>query len=202
MVTSSPTADLDRLSSTVSSLVVSTLYAVTVDGPGSLPVIVGVVVGGVVLLLIIAGIIILRQKRRAHSTPQLKSVETETVNYIELIRNSEDHTALQISSHRSTDNVYDETSSPITQSTDRAMEGCKLLPTNDDGVYNHTWDKPLTEQQSDHVYSTTCSGSEYEYNQVSGINSDVYNHTWDKPITEQLTDHVYSTTGSGNDANL
>ncbi|XP_065923462.1 uncharacterized protein [Magallana gigas] len=202
MVTSSLTADTERPSSTVSLFVVSTVYSVTEDESGSLPVIVGAIVGGAVLLLIVAGIGIVRQRRHAHSTPQPKSVETQNVYYSELTRNSEDHIALHISSHRSTNNEYDETSGPITQSTDRATEGCKLLPANDDGVYNHPWDKPLKGQQSDHVYSTTCSGSEYDYSQVPSTISDVYNHTWDSPNTEQLTDHVYSTTGSGNDANL
>lgn len=68
-------------------------------------------------------------------------------------------------------------------------------------VYNHTWENKQ-EQQSDHVYSTTCSGGEYEYSQAPGMNSDVYNHTWDCPITEQLTDHMYSITGCKNDHNL
>lgn len=77
-----------------------------------------------------------------------------------------------------------------------------MLLMGDSDVYNHTWDKPMTDQQLDHVYSTTCSGGEYDYSQVPGMNSDVYNHTWDKPITEQQTDHVYSITGSENDGNV
>lgn len=92
MVTSSLTADPVRPSSTVSSFVVSTVYSVTEDGgyqtvcdglsssdqvvavdhiehliyfveSGSLPVIVGAIVGGAVLLLIVAGIGIVRQRR-------------------------------------------------------------------------------------------------------------------------------------------
>lgn len=92
MVTSSLTADPLRPSSTVLSFVVSTVYSVTEDGgyqtvcdglsssdqvvavdhighliyfveSGSLPVIVGAIVGGAVLLLIVAGIGIVRQRR-------------------------------------------------------------------------------------------------------------------------------------------
>ena len=78
-------------------------------------------------------------------------------------------------------------------STDRGQ----LVPNYEDGVYNHTWDKPITEKQADHMYSSTHTGNEYDC-----VNSDVYNHTWDKPITEEITDHVYSSTRSGNDANV
>ena len=70
-------------------------------------------------------------------------------------------------------------------------------PGDKDGVYNHTWDKPITEKQTDHMYSSTHTGNEYDC-----VNSDLYNHTWDKPITEEITDHVYSSTRSGNDANV
>ena len=70
-------------------------------------------------------------------------------------------------------------------------------PGDEDGVYNHTWDKPIIEQQTDHVYSSAHSRNEYDC-----VNSDLYNHTWDKPITEEITNHVYSSTSSGNDTNV
>ena len=68
---------------------------------------------------------------------------------------------------------------------------------DEDGVYNHTWDKPITEKQTDHVYSSAHSRNEYDC-----VNSDVYNHTSDKPITAEITDHVYTSTSSGNDSNV
>ena len=75
-----------------------------------------------------------------------------------------------------------------------SSERCQLAQGDEDGVYNH---KPITEQQTDHVYSSTHTGNEYDC-----VNRDVYNHTWDKPITEEITDHVDSSTSSGNDANV
>ena len=78
-----------------------------------------------------------------------------------------------------------------------SKERGQLAPGDEDGVYNHTWDKLITEKQTDHVYSSTHTGNEYDC-----VNCDVYNHTWDKPITEEITDHVYSSTSSGNDANV
>lgn len=92
MVTSSLTAGPEPPTSSVPSIVVSTVYSITEDGgyltsvivdqvsnesvavdhvghlnyfvePGSLPVIVGAIVGGAVLLLIVSGIGIVRQKR-------------------------------------------------------------------------------------------------------------------------------------------
>lgn len=52
------------------------------------------------------------------------------------------------------------------------------------------------------MYSIICSGSEYDYSYVLGINSDVYNYIWDKLIIEELIDYVYSIIGFGNDVNL
>ena len=78
-----------------------------------------------------------------------------------------------------------------------SSERCQLAQGDEDGVYNHTWDKTITEKQTDHMYSSAHSRNEYDC-----VNSDVYNHTWDKPITEKITDHLYSSTSSRNDANV
>lgn len=167
---------------------------------GSLLVILGVVVGVAVLVLIIVAIVIIklrRMSRRANSKPQPESPPTENFVYSKLAAKDEGS-----SNHSPQNNESIATSSTIVKPTDSAEESGDMLLTTNDDVYNHTWDKPMKERQPDHVYSTSCSGSEYDYSQVPGINSDVYNHTWDKPITEQQTDQVYSTTGSGNDASL
>ncbi|XP_065923463.1 uncharacterized protein [Magallana gigas] len=168
---------------------------------GSISVIVGVVMGGAVLVLIIVAIVIIKLTRmssRANSKPQPVSPPTENVVYGKLAAKYDERS----SNHSPQNNESIATSSTIVKPTDSEKESGEMLLTTNDDVYNHTWDKPMKERQPDHVYSTTCSGSEYDYSQVPGINSDVYNHTWDKPITEQQTDHVYSTTGSGNDASL
>lgn len=136
--------------------------------------------------------------RRANSKPQPVSPPTENVVYGKLAAKYDERS----SNHSPQNNESIATSSTIVKPTDSEKESGDMLLTTNDDVYNHTWDKPMKERQPDHVYSTTCSGSEYDYSQVPGTISDVYNHTWDKPITEELTDHVYSTTGSGNDANL
>lgn len=135
--------------------------------------------------------------RRAHSKPQPVSPTTENFVHSKLAAKYEER-----SSHHSPKiNESGTTSSTIVKPTGREEESGEMLPTTNDDVYNHTWDNKQ-EQQSDHVYSTTCSGGEYEYSQAPSMNSDVYNSTWDSPITELLTDHVYSITGNENDANL
>ena len=126
--------------------------------------------------------------RRATSKQQSVSAATENVYYSGI---ADEETPLQGITTSSADDRMTDKTSP--NSTDRGQ----LVPNYEDGVYNHTWDKPITEKQTDHVYSSTHTGNEYDC-----VNSDVYNHTWDKPITEEITDHVYSSTSSGNDANV
>ena len=50
-----------------------------------------------------------------------------------------------------------------------SSERCQLAQGDEDGVYNHTWDKTITEQQTDHVYSSAHSSSRNDAN--------VYDHT-------------------------
>lgn len=162
---------------------------------------ISVIVGVAVLVLVIVAIVFIkltRMSRRAISKPQPVSPPTENFVYSKLAAKYDERS----SNHSPQNNESIATSSTIVKLTDSEKESGDMLLTTNDDVYNHTWDKPMKERQPDHVYSTTCSGSEYDYSQIPGINSDVYNHTWDKPITEQQTDHVYSTTGSGNDASL
>nr|XP_022318357.1 uncharacterized protein LOC111121383 isoform X2 [Crassostrea virginica] len=154
-----------------------------------LPVIAGSVAAGCILVLIIAAIIIIRVKRRAISKQQ--SAATENVYYSGL---TDEQTPLQGITPSSTDDrMTDKSDKTSPDSKERGQPASG----DEDGVYNHTWDKPITEKQTDHVYSSTHTGNEYDC-----VNSDVYNHTWDKPITEEITDHVYSSTSSGNDANV
>lgn len=162
---------------------------------------ISVIVGVAVLVLVIVAIVFIkltRMSRRAISKPQPVSPPTENFVYSKLAAKYDERS----SNHSPQNNESIATSSTIVKPTDSEEESGNMLLTTNDDVYNHTWDKPMKERQSDHVYSTTCSGSEYDYSQVPSTISDVYNHTWDKPITEQQTDHVYSTTGSGNDASL
>ncbi|XP_078316759.1 uncharacterized protein LOC111117937 isoform X4 [Crassostrea virginica] len=153
-----------------------------------LPVIAGSVAAGCILVLIIAISIILRVKRRANSKQQSVSAATENVHYSGI---ADEETPLQgITTSSADDRMTDKTSHD-------SSERCQLAQGDEDRVYNHTWDKTITEKQTDHVYSSAHSRNEYDC-----VNSDVYNHTWDKPITEEITDHVYSSTSSRNDANV
>ncbi|XP_078316760.1 uncharacterized protein LOC111117937 isoform X5 [Crassostrea virginica] len=153
-----------------------------------LPVIAGSVAAGCIFVLIIAAIIIIRVKRRASSKQQSASVATENVYYSGL---ADEQTPLQGITPSSADDRMTDKKSPDSNERGQLAQG------DEDGVYNHTWDKPITEHQTDHVYSSAHTGNEYDC-----LNSNVYNHTWDNPITEEITDHVYSSTSSGNDANV
>lgn len=58
-------------------------------------------------------------------------------------------------------------------------------------VYNHTWDKPITEQLTDHVYSTTGSGNDanlYDHTDSKESNStQVNNENYTEPLGDIYT---------------
>lgn len=164
---------------------------------GSLSLIVGLVIGGAVFLPIIgAFVVIILLKRRAKSKPQKLAPTTEHILDNKLAVKRE-----QRSSQCSPQNKEcDTTSNTMIESTNG--ENGKMVLTSSEYVYNHTWDKPVIEQQSDIVYSTTRAESEYDYSYDPDTNRDVYNHIRVHPITNQLTDHVYSTSRCNNDASL
>nr|XP_022318431.1 uncharacterized protein LOC111121434 [Crassostrea virginica]XP_022318432.1 uncharacterized protein LOC111121434 [Crassostrea virginica] len=187
------TAKVDAIATTamMSRDLTPTLSPQNENEASVLPVIAGSVAAGFIFVLIIAAIIILRVKRRASFKQQSVSAATENVYYSGL---ADEQTPLQgITPSSADDRMTDKSDKTSPDSKERGQPA----PGDEDGVYNHTWDKPITEKQTDHVYSSVHSRNEYDF-----VNSDVYNNTWDKPITAEITDHVYSSTSSGNDANV
>ncbi|XP_048757847.2 uncharacterized protein LOC125668107 isoform X3 [Ostrea edulis] len=155
--------DISRQSST-SGMPNSTLVVHQTERDGeTLPLVVGSVIGAACSLIVATVVIvIIIKKRRPKERENPVSVPTENVYYSEMTEergasspavNSIDYdTMLSVREEKKNEN---------------SEEYGRLLPSGESDVYDHTWDKPITEQLTDHVYSTTCSGND----------ANVYDHT-------------------------
>ncbi|XP_061165993.1 uncharacterized protein LOC133174918 [Saccostrea echinata] len=126
----------------------------------TVPVIIGSVVG-IVCILIIAIVIIIK-KRNQSKRNFSSSTSTENVHYTDITLESGKQLMVKGTSFASTNNPnYDTISSDNgIKTTKESKEYGHLLHIGQTDLYNHTWDKPITEQLTDHVYNTASSGND------------------------------------------
>ncbi|XP_062567109.1 uncharacterized protein LOC134229382 isoform X1 [Saccostrea cucullata] len=130
----------------------------------TLPLIIGSVVGGLLCIVIVGIIIVIFIKRRRPDRKEIyHPTPTEKVHFREMKEDRKPHLSMEKEEPSPTENTIDyDTMMSVKKRkiTEDSKEYGKLVPNGEADVYNHTWDKPITIQLTDYVYSSIMSGND------------------------------------------
>ncbi|XP_062567088.1 uncharacterized protein LOC134229349 [Saccostrea cucullata] len=169
-----------------------------------LPLIIGSVVGGFLSVVIVVMIIVIViKRRRPNKKENSHPAPTENVYYSEMKEDKKSQLTMEKEEPSPTvDSTDYDTMMSVNKEkiTDDSEEYGKLLPNDDADVYNHTWDKPITEQFTDHVYSSTFSGNDAnEYDHTVTSYTELTKDTEEKrTLLNGNEDNLYDHTDTNN----